>query len=67
MIVDIAAIGAIFFLIGFILGKKTGRKHGYREGTASAALMLREQSLDHGRCCLCQSPITLENRVHVRE
>lgn len=62
MVIELIFIGAIAFLIGYVLGKRAGRSHGYQEGTAEAPLMLREQSLTQGRCCLCQSSVVLADR-----
>jgi len=62
MVIEFVFIGAIAFLIGYVLGKRAGRSHGYQEGTAEAPLRLREQSLNQGRCCLCQSSVALADR-----
>lgn len=62
MVIEFIFIGAISFLVGYVLGKRAGRSHGYQEGTAEAPLILREQSLSQGRCCLCQSSAALADK-----
>ena len=58
---ELLLIGAACFLIGYISGKRAGRKIGQQEGTALAPLLLREQSFDRGQCILCQRSLDVLN------
>jgi hypothetical protein len=45
-----------FVFIGFVWGRRQGRKEGALLGQREAPLLLREASLLAGHCVLCQQP-----------
>jgi hypothetical protein len=49
------ALGIMFsFLLGYILGKRQGWATGCSETEAVMPLKLRQQSLEHGKCVICE-------------
>ncbi|MCX7781779.1 MAG: hypothetical protein N2491_12895 [Negativicutes bacterium] len=55
MALELLIMSILIFLTGYVIGKKVGIKQGYREGAATTPLLLRQQSLEQGRCCFCHS------------
>ncbi len=48
-------IGSLFvFLVGYVIGKRHGWKCGYNEAEAIAPLEIRRQSLENGKCIICE-------------
>lgn len=43
----------VSFLLGYILGKRNGWQEGYREAEAIVPLDIRQQSLEKGKCIIC--------------
>lgn len=47
-------IGSLFaFLLGYCMGKQQGWKSGYREAEVLMPLKLRQDSLEAGKCVIC--------------
>lgn len=42
------------FLSGYIIGKRYGWQMGYKEAEAAMPLKIRQQSLEAGKCTICQ-------------
>ncbi|BBB93090.1 MAG TPA: hypothetical protein PKA28_01350 [Methylomusa anaerophila] len=62
----IAVIAA--FLLGYIAGKYQGRVIGRKEAAAELPLLMRQKSLESGRCLICQELFAdYSNSLHCRE
>lgn len=58
--IELIVILAVF-VIAYELGKRRGWQDGFAQAEALAPLRLRQESLERGRCCLCQaSPDALD-------
>jgi hypothetical protein len=62
--IELVIIAIVLFLAGYMIGKKAGRAAGYNEGSAAAPLLLRQQSLEQGRCCFCQADDRRNQNIH---
>ncbi len=50
-----AIIGILIaFLVGYITGKRQGLAAGYRDAEATLPLKIRQQSLEQGKCIICE-------------
>ncbi|HWR07346.1 hypothetical protein [Sporomusa sp.] len=54
MIVYIVLSMLFAFLLGYIWGKRRGWETGYLEAEAVVPLNLRQQSLEQGKCVICE-------------
>ncbi len=53
MIFCITVTSLLAFLVGYSIGKRQGREAGYREAESVMPLKLRQQSLEAGKCIIC--------------
>jgi len=57
VILDVVVVVLIFFLLGYIFGKRIGREEGLEIGRTSLALTLRQQSYEQGYCVICRETL----------
>lgn len=48
-------------LLGYLWGKHNGQIEGFKRGTVTLPLLLREQSLEQGYCVLCNEQVEKES------
>ncbi|MPM82502.1 hypothetical protein SDC9_129563 [bioreactor metagenome] len=46
-------------ITGYYIGKRMGHTEGFAQGKAETALIMRQESFEHGYCVLCKGGNTL--------
>jgi hypothetical protein len=59
---EVVVLVLIFFLLGYMFGKRIGQQNGFEVGRTSTALILRQQSYEQGYCVICREVI-LNNEI----
>ncbi len=52
-IYSIVLLLLVVFLIGYVVGRRVGIKEGKKEGFTLSPFELKRQSLERGRCVIC--------------
>lgn len=54
MVTYLAIVIVVAFLAGYVSGKRYGWQKGYNKAQAVVPLEMRQQSLEQGRCIICE-------------
>ncbi|MBP2635917.1 MAG: hypothetical protein H6Q72_1824 [Firmicutes bacterium] len=54
MVTYLTIVILVAFLAGYVLGKHCGWHKGYNKAQAVVPLEMRQQSLEQGRCVICE-------------
>jgi hypothetical protein len=53
MVIYLTIVILMAFLAGYVIGKRYGWEKGYNKAQAVVPLEMRQQSLEHGKCIIC--------------